>query len=60
MQRLQAIQDDLNFDLSRQFVGNKNAVYKKLKEMTNIPNHVDMEQELESKFGRNYPGGPMT
>lgn len=31
VQRLTQIQDDMNYDLSRQFIGNQNTVYKKLK-----------------------------
>lgn len=42
VQRLQQIQDDLNYDLSRQFVGNQNNVYKKLKKLTNIPSEVEL------------------
>ena len=42
VQRLQQIQDDLNYDLFRQFVGNQNNVYKKLKKLTNIPSEVEL------------------
>lgn len=43
VQRMQQIQDDLNFDLSRQFVGNQNSIYKQLKKLTNIPSEVELQ-----------------
>ena len=32
-----------HFDLSRQFVGNQNSIYKQLKKLTNIPSEVELQ-----------------
>ena len=37
--------------MSRQFVGNQNIVYKKLKKLTNIPSEVELRQEIDERIG---------
>lgn len=55
MQRLSQIQDDLNYDLSRQFIGNQNTVYKKLKQLTDIPSAIELHQEIDERIGKPQP-----
>ena len=50
MQRLNQIQDDLNYEMSRQFIGKQGTVYNKLKELTNVPSQVELNQLLQNKI----------
>ena len=37
--------------MSRQFIGNQNIVYTRLKKLTNIPSEVELHKEIDDRIG---------
>lgn len=54
--RQAAIQDDMNYELSRKFIGKSNTTYKKLKNLTDFTDELPPSPGKRSQMS----GGPLS